>query len=405
LAENQLGICFGRGKKELLQRAAAYLLPEWQVFVRRPDGRSEHFIVSQRRQSILLAGMAILAAWAVTATLMWQHQPQELASKERRLEELMASYRSGEARLDSAQHMVMELTREVDSVHASLSVLAETNAALSKDRNGSGSSVAVAKMRLATDPAYDDNGQPGAGEARAVREEVRKLEAALDRLKGTYGKVVENTTDLADQNIAALERSMERLGLDPDRLEANVNSSSGRKGQGGPFVPLPGSSGLDSGLDQLISRMEHYGTAKATLQRLPLAEPLHEDWDLNSPFGARHDPLNDRTGIHEGIDLGAPHGTPIYATGSGTVKSAGPADRYGLMVEIDHGNGIFTRYAHMSRVKVQAGQKVGRTTVIGLLGNTGRSTGAHLHYEVRVADIPRDPLKFISAGRDVPKIR
>ena len=384
-----------------MRRAAAFLLPEWQVFVRRPDGRSEHFTVSQLRQGVLLAVFAATAAWAVVATLMWQHQPMELASKERQLEELMASYRTGEARLNSAQHLVADLTKEVDSVHSSLRVLAETNATLSKDRGSSGNQVALAKMRVATDPTYDDNGQPGATEARAVREEVRKLEAALDRLKGTYGKVVLNTSDLADQNIAALEHSVERLGLDPERL----NGNSTRPAQGGPFVPLPVSTGIDSGLDRLISRMEHYGSAKATLQRLPLGDPLHEEWELNSPFGARHDPLNDRTGIHEGIDLGAPHGTPIYATGSGTVKSAGPADRYGLLVEIDHGNGIFTRYAHMSRVKVQAGQKVNRSTIIGLLGNTGRSTGSNLHYEVRVGGVPRDPLKFISAGRDVPKVR
>jgi murein DD-endopeptidase MepM/ murein hydrolase activator NlpD len=124
--------------------------------------------------------------------------------------------------------------------------------------------------------------------------------------------------------------------------------------------------------------------------------------EISSGFGTRSDPLNRRTGIHEGIDLSAPHGSPVYATGEGVVEFSGPWDRYGLTVDINHGNGVTTRYAHLSRLKVKEGQKVTRSTVIGLLGNTGRSTGPHLHYEVRLADNAKNPLKFIEAGAHAP---
>ena len=380
------------------------LLPEWQVFVRRRDGRSEHFTFSRRRQLTLVGVIVVLAAWAGTATMMLVRQPSELADKKSQMEAQMASYQAAEHRLNSAHQMVSQVAREVDAVHANLRVLAEANDRLVRERApspGSATTVPLAQVG-ATEPAYDDDSQPGAREARSVREQVRKLEASLDELHQTYARAVHATADLAGQRVGMVAMSLRQLGLDPDRLMA---AQSRGKGQGGPFIPLPAQRGGSDGLGDMIGRMEQWGTVKAVLQRLPLADPLHVEWEVNSPFGARHDPINNRTGIHEGVDLGAPYGTPIYATGSGVVRMAGPYDRYGLTIDIDHGDGIVTRYAHLSRIKVQVGQKVTRTTVIGLLGDTGRTTGAHLHYEIRVADIPRDPLKFISAGGDASEAR
>ncbi len=402
MAERRLGVLPGGEGKGWVRRIVASLLPEWQVFVRRPDGRSEHFTFTRPRQVALLVTIVALSLWAATATLMVLHQPDELAGKERRLEAEMASYRSAEHRLNSAHQMVADVTREVDAVHANLQVLAETRAALAHDGPSPEHPVSLARIGVGTDPAYDGDGQPGAREARTVREDVRKLEASLDQLRQTYGKAVRRTSDIAGQRISEVEESLRHLGLAPDSL---VDTQSRGRGQGGPFIPLPDAMGGDDGLGGLIGQMERWDTIKAALQHVPLAGPLHTDWEVNSPFGARHDPLNNRTGIHEGVDLGAPYGTPIYATGTGVVARAGAYEGYGLTIDVDHGDGIVTRYAHLSRIKVQVGQKVTRSSVIGLLGDSGRSTGAHLHYEVRVGDVPRDPLKFISAGGDAPEAR
>ncbi len=401
MADRQAGSLYDGGPKLGFRQKITAFLPEWQVFIRRRDGRSEHFTFTPRHQTVLLATVAALSLWAVAATLMLSHQPEELADKERRLEELMASYRSAEHRLVSAQKMVGDITHEIDAVHSNLQVLAETNAALAHD--GAGESMPLSGVHVAGDPAYDDAGQPGGPEAKVVRDEVHRLEAALDRLKATYNRVVQGTVGNANQRINEAEHSLQRLGIDTDRL---VGEQLKQRGRGGPFIPATSNpAGSDAGLNRLVERMERWDNIKATLQALPLAEPLHSDWEINSPFGARHDPLNNLTGVHEGVDLGAPYGTPVYATATGTVKMAAAYDRYGLTVDIDHGNGFSTRYAHLSRIKVVTGQKVTRNTVIGLLGATGRTTGAHLHYEVRVADSPRDPLKFISVGRDAPKAR
>ncbi|WP_254434750.1 M23 family metallopeptidase [Magnetospirillum sp. UT-4] len=384
----------------MVDAIATRVLPEWQVFVRRPDGRAEHFTVTRKRQLLLMAGIAAMAFWAGTATTLLSQKPEELAEKSRELEELMASTRAAQHRLAAAEKMVGEIAREVDSVHTNLTVLAESSDTLAKDRPAAKGGPALARLRVASDPAYDDDSQTGASEARRVRERVRQLETSLDRLRQAYAGAVQQTAETAGNRISETEKQLSRLGLDAARLTARRSP-----GQGGPFIPLRPGLGDEVGMGALIERMQQWNGVKAALQKLPLAEPIRGDYDFNSGFGTRNDPLNKKTGVHEGIDLGASTGTPVYATGEGVVTLAGPWDRYGNTVEIAHGAGIVSRYAHLSRIKVRDGQRVTRSTVIGLVGNTGRSTGPHLHYEVRVSDAPKDPVKFISAGRDVPKAR
>ncbi len=385
------------GKRlKAFRRAASWMIPEWQVFIRRPNGTAEHFTFTRKRQLILLAVMAAITVWAGIVSALLTRQPDEIAAKERQLDEMMAATRAAQYRLASSQKMVADIAREVDLVHSNVAVLAETNAVLAKDQPPKAITPPAKRGKSRTEPAWSDDGD----EARAVREQVRRLEGSLERLRVAYAQAVQNTDSAAQSRISQTEKLLGRLGLDASRLFDRQNRDAGR---GGPFIPLPSVAG-DAGLSGLIDRLDRWSGVKAVMQKMPLGEPLHEDYDLNSGFGTRNDPLNRRTGMHEGVDMGAPHGTPVYATGDGVVEFAGPWDRYGLTVEINHGNGVSTRYAHLSRIKIKEGQKVTRTTVIGLLGNTGRSTGPHLHYEVRVSDVAKDPLKFIAAGENAPKV-
>lgn len=116
---------------------------------------------------------------------------------------------------------------------------------------------------------------------------------------------------------------------------------------------------------------------------------------LSSSFGWRKNPVNGKNTMHEGLDFAAPWGAPIIASSGGMVTHAGPLGAYGNMVEIDHGNGLLTRYAHVSKLLVKAGELVNQGQQIAKVGSTGRSTGAHLHFEVRMADYPLDPSLFI----------
>jgi murein DD-endopeptidase MepM/ murein hydrolase activator NlpD len=135
-----------------------------------------------------------------------------------------------------------------------------------------------------------------------------------------------------------------------------------------------------------------------TLLKVPLRKPVAGDIDETSPFGVRTDPFVHEAAMHTGIDFRGDTGDPIRATAAGTVTIAGWSGGYGKMVEIDHGNGLVSRYGHLSEIDVGVGDTVRAGGIVGKLGSTGRSTGPHLHYEVRVKGEAVDPQKFLDAG-------
>jgi len=190
--------------------------------------------------------------------------------------------------------------------------------------------------------------------------------------------------------LAELERVLGSTGVDVARLFSRYGV---QRGEGGPFVPAPQGATLAAGIgpDQL----------RGLVKALPLGAPL-ESYQLGSPFGARHDPFNSGAAFHTGLDLIAPYMTPVYATGASTVTFAGYREDYGKIVEIDHGNGLTTRYGHLHRFLVSVGQSVSTHTEIGLLGSSGRASGPHVHYEVLVNGEPQDPAKFLALARVIP---
>ena len=157
---------------------------------------------------------------------------------------------------------------------------------------------------------------------------------------------------------------------------------------GGPYVAVGANKGAQLPDEQVAKLMK----------TLPLTAPL-DKYNFESPFGVRHDPFNGRAAMHTGVDLSGPYKTPVMSTAPGTIVFAGYSAGYGKLVEIDHGNGIHTKYGHLNRILVNVGQKIGKHSPIGLLGSSGRSTGPHVHYEVVVNGTPQDPEKFLEAGK------
>lgn len=193
--------------------------------------------------------------------------------------------------------------------------------------------------------------------------------------------------------LAELERALAAAGVDVRRVFAQFATT---RGEGGPFIPAPNGQLPTSGLSA-----EQLAVLRRVVTSLPLTAPLSE-YELESPFGLRRDPFNGRTAFHTGVDLVAPYMSPVYATAAGTVAFAGYRGDYGKMVEIDHGNGISTRYGHLHRYTVAEGEKVQAHALVGLLGSTGRATGPHVHYEVLINGEPQNPQKFIGLSRLVP---
>jgi murein DD-endopeptidase MepM/ murein hydrolase activator NlpD len=190
-----------------------------------------------------------------------------------------------------------------------------------------------------------------------------------------------------------LERLIASTGIDIDKLLERLGALP--QGQGGPYLALDARPTL--------SEQRRAEEVERLAQALPLGAPLAH-YSLESTFGSRSDPFHGRQAFHSGVDLSAPYKTPVYATGPGIVIFTGVRDNYGRVVEIDHGHGIVTRYAHLHRILVAKGQKVGPETEIAQLGSTGRSTGPHVHYEVVVDGVPQDPEKFMQAGKGVTQI-
>ena len=184
------------------------------------------------------------------------------------------------------------------------------------------------------------------------------------------------------------------VGVDLDQLAARFGAT--RPGQGGPFIAMKGlaASNAAVGGEAIPEGL------KKLLKTLPLAAPLTH-YQLESRFGIRHDPFNRRAAMHTGLDFSAPFKSPVYNTAPGTVIFAGVKREWGKVVDIDHGSGIVTRYAHLHRITVVKGQHLAGREQIGLLGSTGRSTGPHVHYEIQVNGVPQDPEKFLQVGNIV----
>ena len=176
-------------------------------------------------------------------------------------------------------------------------------------------------------------------------------------------------------------------------------------GQGGPFIPIESienapSEDLKKGLDKLDLRLARLNSLQSAMRYLPLSAPLRSYY-ITSGFGKRRDPLNKRWAAHYGIDFGSHIKAKVFATAPGIVKVSGWKGRYGRFVEIDHGNGIVTRYGHLGKIYVKRGDKVKFQQKIGLLGNSGRTTGPHLHYETVFKGRAINPKNFIKAGHYV----
>jgi murein DD-endopeptidase MepM/ murein hydrolase activator NlpD len=199
----------------------------------------------------------------------------------------------------------------------------------------------------------------------------------------------------AQAHTSELERLLASTGLDIDRLLSGLDARSGG-GQGGPYIALDGprAAELEKNRQEALRKLA---------KMLPLRAPLNH-YEIDSPFGPRIDPINHHASFHPGLDLGAPYKTPVYSTAAGTVVFTGAREGYGRTVEISHGHGIVTLYAHLHRILVARGQKVGAHVEVGELGSTGRSTGPHLHYEVDVDGTPLDPAKFMAVGKNVVQI-
>lgn len=351
-------------------------------FIMRSQGKVRFVRFSSRVQITAAAIVtALLFAWLVTMAVMIASQ--YIATRDR------LSLLDREAKVTSAESRVATYRHGLDGVTADLQrrqdfIEKMSNAYLSD----------LPKEHQPGDTVSDSTDQ----EARAVHKisAVMPEAAPLARLEARQLAWVERLTRYADRRSAEDMERMRRLGLNPELALASLTSG---EAEGGPLEALSTSANgdLDPRFERLGVSLARMSALDHGLDGLPQVMPANLQY-ISSGFGYRSDPFTGHGAFHPGLDFAGPLGAPIYAAARGTVSFAGVMQGYGNCIEVSHGNGVVTRYGHMSAIRAHLGQTVAAGQVIGAIGSTGRSTGPHLHFEVRINDRPVNPRPFLDAA-------
>lgn len=324
-----------------------------------------------------------------------QMQSKLLASEDRR--------RELETGIDVVQKTLSRTVKERDGAQQQNAVLTaelqgETGSTKTKDMRFGDVEGAVGFLTSALEvtakerDAMERRMNDAVREAQEINLEIRLMEERNDRI---FSQLEEAVT----VSLEPLDKMFRQAGMPTDRIIEQVRR--GYSGQGGPLTPISFSTKGDT-LDAdslrtnaILTEMDRVNLYRIAAQKAPFDIPVKSAFRYTSGFGPRWGRM------HNGTDFAGAHGTPIYATADGVVTHAGRQSGYGNLIKIQHEFGIETRYAHLSRIRVKVGQRVSRGDRIGDMGNTGRSTGTHLHYEIRVGGTPVNPMKYLKAAKNV----
>jgi murein DD-endopeptidase MepM/ murein hydrolase activator NlpD len=364
------------------------LFQDHEIFIR-THGHVRFLRVSavwQKRVALIAA--AVLLVWAGATLTVFVNQlltageRAEVAQKE-------AAAAASEARIAKYRDRVAEIAADLDERQAQLEDWKETyfgTAALPADAKAGAAGTAEKPLETsAIDPRLPPEAQV-----------LARLEARQEAFSAHLLAAVNARAGKAGAAVA-------KLGLDPKSLVRMAST-----GQGGPFIPWRGRIGRASALGKSFAALEgalfRMEVLERTLVAIPSGQPAHVLM-LSSSYGYRHDPFTGASAMHSGLDFPGPLGTPILAAAPGKVVFVGRRSGYGNVVEVDHGQGILTRYAHLSGFTTRVGTQVAAGQQIAKMGSTGRSTGSHLHFEVRLNGVAVNPRRFLEAKADVLEVK
>jgi murein DD-endopeptidase MepM/ murein hydrolase activator NlpD len=341
------------------------------------DARAMEAVAAHERFNSALQQISIMQSELLTT----EEKRREL---ERGLEVVQATLRTTMRAREDARDQVTALTEDTDG---------ETVATISDD---AASTVDLLASALADTASERDK---IADDAEFAIEQAQELQLELRLLQERNDQIFRQLEEAMLVSVEPLDQMFRAAGMNPDNLIDQVRR--GYSGTGGPLTPLQFSTrggGPDPDAlraNGILTSMDRINLYRIAAEKAPFSIPVKASFRFTSGFGPRWGRL------HAGTDFAGPIGTPIYATADGVVVSASWSSGYGRLVKIRHEFGIETRYAHLNSMDVHAGQRVSRGDRIGAMGNSGRSTGPHLHYEVRVNGNPVNPMTYIRAGQDV----
>lgn len=432
--------------------------PERQLY-HRSRGTVQFVTLTARAQiGLLLLTLAFLG-WVAYASVNVVFKDQIIEAKEQHFATLQAAYEGRLADMQAAydelnsalvltQDRFAKATAELEEKHREISeVFARQQAALNslgdwrervataykaQNRTADGNQIvmSLSEPQVALAGRASDNYMGGAleddqldtdkpggifginitqGLPAAHARASHLIERQMTNLDAAQRDIISELEVSSQESNKKLEKIISATGLSVERVLDQVAAdqrASSKDGVGGPYFPISSKKArVDEefahnmkALETTIGRLSDLQSALASI---PLVSPIQVDRHFASRFGKRTDPFTGRPAFHYGLDIVAPFKTPVLAPTPGVVVFAGRHGPYGNMVEIDHGNGMRTRFGHLYAISVKVGDKVGFQQQVGLLGSTGRSTGPHLHYEVRFNGTLRDPALFLEAGRYV----
>lgn len=238
-----------------------------------------------------------------------------------------------------------------------------------------------------------------------MRSKVDDLKHQAKLTKERNGRIFARLEEAVTVSISPLEKMFENVGLSTDKLLEDVKA--GYSGTGGPLTPLAISTKGEPAdatslkANEMLAELDKVNMLRIAAERMPFVLPVRTSYRMTSGYGWRRHPTSGKGRMHDGMDLAASTGTPLYATADGVVTFVGWAGGYGRVIKIQHALGFETRYAHLLKFRVKKGQRVSRGDRIGDMGSSGRSTGPHVHYEVRIGGKSVNPMKYIKAARNV----
>ncbi|MBP3688236.1 MAG: peptidoglycan DD-metalloendopeptidase family protein [Alphaproteobacteria bacterium] len=379
-------------------------------FIIRSNERMKVFKISPRLQWFVFGFMLMIGVWAAYSYQMYSVSDRIISYQEKKLDETRSAYVNLMSDFVTVHKNISDMVENigkpdeptagnVEEYLKKAEIIEEKIKQITAQEDWIDEDVmdkrnAVREAQLRRDVALK--------EKALLEEKVAHLEAAVSSLEAFEMDILKKIEGISSNEMNKIKSSISAVNVELKKRGKYYNplANSKKDSKGGVFIPESlregGNKALEAQARKTFEALDYNDYYQEAIKKLPLGKPVWTYW-LSSPFGKRTDPFNSKSAVHKGVDLASNKGNKVKSMAEGKVTKAGVANGYGKVIEIDHGNGFKTKYAHLNAIYVKTGQAIEQGQAIGEVGSTGRSTGPHLHYEIMYGGVQVDPMVFIKA--------